>query len=100
MGMMIGDVGLTPKGYFQVSVNAAVLLETALATVVPPGARFVWINPESGSIRFRDDGVNPTTTIGYLLDAGVHWPCGIVDLRELRLIGVAGATTVNLTFYG
>src|SRR4051794_32367756 len=52
------------KGYQQLSVTTG----TAVALTVPAGSKFAVIQT-SGEVRWRDDGTNPTATVGMKLAA-------------------------------
>lgn len=54
----------TPKGYEQVTVAA-----TAVTLNVPSGATKAIVKVVAEPARFRDDGVAPTATVGFLLAA-------------------------------
>lgn len=59
--IVVTDGYLHPNGYQQVFVNSLTFL------TVPTGPRLAIIQVESGSVRYRDDGVNPTLTVGMPL---------------------------------
>jgi hypothetical protein len=52
----------TPKGFQQVSVST-----TAVGFTPPTGATYCYISAETAAVRERDDGPNPTSTVGALL---------------------------------
>jgi hypothetical protein len=90
----------TPLGSpAQISVTAASDLPTAMGFAIPIGATLVYIQPESGDLKFTDDGSTPTTTRGMRIYAGVAWPY-VGTLSALKLVSQSGAAvTVNLSFY-
>jgi len=95
------DAQLVPCGYFSVSVGAsAQTLSALIGASLPSGARLVYIEPESGDIRFRDDGTAPTASTGIRVYSGVAWPYN-GNLSSIELIAVSAVTvaTVNLAFY-
>lgn len=54
---------------------------------------------EGGSVRWRADGTDPTTSVGTLLGDGdeiVVW--GTMDIKSIRFISTAGTVTVNTHF--
>lgn len=89
------DPVLQPKGYVQdTTISAA----TPISAIVPSGASKVLIKVEGQPVRWRDDGVDPTTTIGMLIDVGDEfWYTG--QVKALRFIETAASATLNLAFY-
>lgn len=91
-------------GYFQ---------ETALGGVKPlPGlstargtsqqSRFIsgaLIQAEAQDIRWRDDGTDPTTTVGNLIKANTTLEFQ-GDLDKFRMIGAVGGAIANVSYYG
>ena len=73
----------------------------AAASLTPPsGAISALIQAEGKSLRWRDDGVDPTASVGmFLLLGGDIWYSG--DLTSLRLIeeGGAGAGIASVSYY-
>lgn len=51
------------------------------------------------SMRMRDDGTDPSTTVGYLIDANTDW-FYTGDPRVVRLIATAGTGTLDVLYYG
>lgn len=69
---------------------------------VPPGARSVDLEAEGAAIRYRDDGVNPTATVGQLLPvpAGGAPPLTYFgNMSKLRFIQTAPTATLDAIFY-
>jgi len=66
---------------------------------VPTGAEFVRIQCEDQAIRWRDDGTNPTASIGMLL-----YPDCLIEyegsLSAIKFIETVASAKVNCTFYG
>lgn len=86
------SVGL---GYSQItSLSSAVGLGT-----IPAGATRALITVEGQPVRWRDDGTNPTTSVGMPLAAG-----DIIDydgnLSALKFIETASGAKLNVYFYG
>lgn len=73
-------------------------LSAAAALTVPSGATMAVITPESQSVRWRDDGTNPTSTVGM--------PISILtvlsydgDLQRIRFIEQAASAKLNISYY-
>jgi hypothetical protein len=87
---------LPPLGYEQLTVsNSAVGL-----TVPAKPVRMAVVVVESNTIRFRDDGTNPTSTVGTPVVANVTiLICGrAVD--TFKAIRVSGDAVLNIAYYG
>ena len=83
-----------PSGYVQLtSLGSAVGLSS-----IPAEARFALIQAESQSIRWRDDGTNPTTGIGMVLAAGATLVYS-GTLSAIKLIETTASAKVNVTYY-
>lgn len=93
-------MALVPKGYSQIAdVSAAAGLETGTLGAIPATAKHVLINPETQSVRWRDDGTNPTASVGILVAAGDSFVYS-GPLSKIKLIQTAATAKVNLSFYG
>jgi len=87
------DHRLTPLGYQQITS-----LSAAAALTIPAGAHFALIQAETQPVRWRDDGTNPTTTVGMKLAVGDSlWYSG--DLTAIRLIEQAASAKLNISYY-
>lgn len=82
-------------GYQQItSLSAAVGF-----TSVPAGAAYARIQAETQDVRWRDDGVDPTASVGVLLrfDSVIEYEG---SLSAIRFIQTTPTAIVNATFYG
>ena len=59
---------------------------------------FALITPEGQTVRWRDDGVNPTALVGMPLAAGVTLQYD-GDLSRIRFIEVASGAKLNVSYY-
>ena len=85
---------LTAKGYQQLTS-----LSSATALTVPSGATVALIQAESQSIRWRDDGTDPTTSVGMVLAAGESlFFTG--DLSAFKAIEITASAKLNISYYG
>ena len=85
---------LTSKGYQQLTS-----LSAATALTVPSGATVALIQAESQSIRWRDDGTNPTPTVGMVLAAGESvFFTG--SLSAFKAIEITASAKLNISYYG
>jgi predicted hotdog family 3-hydroxylacyl-ACP dehydratase len=93
MSSMILGTRLT-KGYQQITS-----LSSATVLTVPTDARIALIQAEDQSVRWRDDGVDPTTTVGMLMPSTVVLEYD-GQLANLRFIEVTASAKLNVSYYG
>lgn len=89
----VPHVGISTLGYQQFTVVAS----TALPSI-PASAKEAFIVCEGQTVRWRDDGVAPTTTVGMPLPVNTAFPY-TGALSALRIIQTASAATCNVTYY-
>jgi hypothetical protein len=94
VGTQVVDGYLEPAGYTQLTSLAAA---AGLGTI-PSQARIVLIQAETQPIRWRDDGTNPTTTVGMLLAVGETLVYN-GRLSSIKLIETAASAKANISFY-
>lgn len=89
-----GQSYMEPIAYEQVTgIGSAKGLQS-----IPNGATLAMIQPESQNIRWRDDGVNPTTAIGMILVANdIMFYSG--NLADIKFIEVSATAKINVTYY-
>ena len=83
----------TCLGYQQITS-----LTSSTALTVPAGASLALIVPETQNVRWRDDGVDPTTTVGMpvLTNTSMSYDG---DLNAIRFIAVASGAVLNVSYY-
>lgn len=93
---MFNNQSLSPLGYEQVtSLSSAAGLAS-----IPAGTVMALIQAESQNVRWRDDGTNPTTTVGSLLMAGATLEYDAGTFARLKFIEVAASAKLNVSYYG
>jgi hypothetical protein len=88
------DGGLQPKGWQRITS-----LSAAAGLTVPTGARVALIQCETQNVRFRDDGTNPTATVGMLLVAGNPPILYTGDLHAVKFIEATVSASLNVSYY-
>lgn len=73
-------------------------LSSAAALTVPDGATLAIITPESQSVRWRDDGTNPTSSVGMPLTLLTTLSYD-GNLKNIRFIQQAASATLNVCYY-
>ena len=75
-------------------------LSSAAGLTVQKGAAGALIQCETQNVRWRDDGTDPTTTVGMLLEAGKELVYEAGNLAALKFIEVSASAKLNVTYYG
>lgn len=83
-------------GYQQISQGAV----TAGALTIPTGTSLILISPETQAIRYRDDGTDPTASVGYPIPVGAELRYSGGNMAAIRIIAQTGTATVNVLYYG
>lgn len=78
----------------EIALSSAVALS---AGSIPAGASVALIQAEGQNIRWRDDGVSPTGTVGFRLLAGESKVFGNLD--ALEFIEEAASAKLNVSYY-
>jgi hypothetical protein len=73
-------------------------LAAATALTVPAGARIAYIEAEAQAVRWRDDGTNPTATIGQPLPVG-RMLTYVGDLTRIKFFQQAATANLNITYF-
>ena len=92
--MDVRDAPLWPKGYQQLTVSTA-----AVALTIPSGARYALLKLDSANLaRWRDDGTDPTATVGMPMDqADEFWYTG--KLASLLFFEDNAGAILNVSYY-
>jgi hypothetical protein len=91
---LTAPAGLTPLGYQQITS-----LSAAAALTVPAGATAALISAESQGMRWRDDGTNPTASVGMPIAAGESiFFTG--SLSAFKAIEQTASAKLNVNYYG
>lgn len=87
-----------PTIFYGVGYQQITTLTTATALTIPTGAQFAIVQAEGQDVRWRDDGVDPTATVGMILAAGDSMQF-LGDLDLVRFIEATAGATLNVSFY-
>ncbi len=83
----------TCLGYQQITS-----LSSSTALTVPAGATLALIVPETQNVRWRDDGVAPTASVGMLVPANSSMSYD-GDLKAIRFIAATSGAILNVSYY-
>lgn len=77
-------------------------LSSAVGLGTPPdGATQVWIQAKTKDVNWRDDGTDPTTTVGHTIYAGqtLEYTGNRDDFAAVKLIEAEASAKVNLVWW-
>jgi hypothetical protein len=81
------------RGYQQITS-----LSSAQSLTVPDGASIAVVSVETKGVRWRDDGTNPTSSVGMPLSAGSERVFEVL-LDNLKFIEQEASATLNVMYY-
>jgi hypothetical protein len=85
----------TPLGYQQLTS-----VTTSTALTVPGTATYAIVTVEAQTVRYRDDGVAPTATVGMPLPAqAVLVVGGAAELAAIRFIQATAGAIIDVSYY-
>lgn len=73
-------------------------LSAATGLTIPAGATLAVITPLTQGVRWRDDGVDPTATVGMPVAAGAYFNYD-GDLNRIRFIQQTVSAELNISYY-
>lgn len=73
-------------------------LSAATALTIPTGATMALIIPETQAVRWRDDGTNPTASVGMPVAVGESLNYD-GDLSRIRFIEQTASAKINVSYY-
>jgi hypothetical protein len=83
-------------GYTQItSLAAAVGVGT-----IPAGSETLLLQCTTQNVRYRDDGVDPTGTVGMVLVALTIYEFTVAQIARMKFIETAASAVLNISFYG
>lgn len=82
-------------GYQQITTAA---LASAVGLTVPAGAQAAIIQVNTQNVRWRDDGTNPTSTVGMRLRSGSEF-LYTGELSKIKFIREASGAILNVSYY-
>lgn len=89
----------TPVGYQQLTVSsAAVGLTLPAASNNVTGPRYAVIRCATANVRWRDDGTNPSATVGVPLNVGEILEYD-GNLSAIKFIRVSADATLDISYY-
>ncbi|MBI1684450.1 hypothetical protein [Caulobacter hibisci] len=89
-----------PKAIFQATLTSAAQSLAALrGSALPDGAVYAMIRVETANGRWRDDGVDPTVSVGMLLATSDQPLIYDGDLAALKLIAASGSPVLTVALY-
>lgn len=92
---------LQANGYIQTTeLDTAVCADgTEDGANIPDGSNMILLQAEDQDIRWRDDGTDPTATVGNLIAAGAIIEYNAMPLKNLKIIAATAGAILNANFY-
>lgn len=91
-------------GYGQLTaLSAAVAVSTATiggTAGIPAGTDTVLLQAESQNVRYRDDGTDPTATVGMQLIANTVYEFHVSQIARMKIIEATASAKLNILCYG
>lgn len=94
-GSQVFDGPREPLGYIQMTSLASAVPLTA---TIPAQAKLVLLQAETQSVRWRDDGTNPTASVGMLIAAG-SMMIYTGNPSNLKVIETTASAKLNVSYY-
>lgn len=73
-------------------------LSSATGLTVPQGATLALIVPETQNVRWRDDGTNPTASVGMPIFVGASLSYD-GDFNRIKFIEETASAKLNISYY-
>jgi hypothetical protein len=89
----------TPLGYEQITNLSTAVGLGPLTTAIPNDTIMVLIQAETGGVRWRDDGVAPTASVGMILAAGQTFQYTTPDFTQIQFIQMSAGAILNVNYY-
>lgn len=90
----------TPPGMRQLGYQQLTSLSSATLLTVPAGAVLALCTPETQAVRWRDDGTNPTASVGQPLPVGAELRYDGAGLAVVKFIEQVASAKLNVVYYG
>lgn len=89
------DRSLNSLGFQQITS-----LSSAAGLTIPDGTVRIVVHAETQNVRWRDDGTDPTASIGMILTTTGELSYNSASLPRLKFIETAASAKINVTYYG
>lgn len=73
-------------------------LSSAVGLTIPQGATLALIVPETQNVRWRDDGTDPTASVGMPIFVGASLSYD-GDFNKIKFIEAAASAKLNISYY-
>lgn len=95
---IVGTGGVGPYPFTPLGCQQLTSLGSATGITAPAGTTLISLTVESQPVRMRDDGTNPTASVGLLLPVGGPWPYS-GSMTAVKFIQTAASATIDLCAY-
>ena len=94
-----GEAGNAPYVFTAMGIFTVPVGSTVVPLAPPAGATIAQLQVSNVAIRYRDDGVDPTSSVGIEIAAGGSAQLSLAPLTNVRMISEAGTATVTISYY-
>jgi len=95
--MEIPIFGMQGLGYQQFAAGS---IDTAQSLTIPAGTAVIIMEPEAQVVRFRDDGTDPTTTVGMPMQVAESYIYTAGSSSRIQVISAVAGGILNVLYYG
>jgi len=85
-------------GYCQLTSISSATPLSSCTNGIPAGTGFIEVCVETANVRYRDDGTNPTASVGMPVASGTCFPYAAA-IGAIAFIAQSGSPIVNVSFY-
>lgn len=90
-----------PVGFRQLAVSSSAVALSSATGGVPANAKRAVITVETNDIRWRDDGIAPTTSVGMLAKSTTIFELpSIQSINGFKAIHASADGLIDITYYG
>ena len=90
-----------PVGYRQLAVSTSAVALSAATGGIPVSAKRAVITVEANDVRWRDDNVAPTASVGMLAKSTTIFELpSIQSIYGFQAIRASADAIINITYYG
>lgn len=96
----MNNISYDALGYGQLTSLSSAVAVSSVTGGIPAGTEQVAIQAETQNVRYRDDGTDPTASIGMIFTVNTIYMLSIAQAARMKLIEAAASAKLNISFYG
>lgn len=91
---------MTPRAKDALKYEQITDLSAAVGITPAAGSETVVLQCETQNVRYRDDGSDPTGTVGMVLVANTMYEFTVAQIARMKFIEAAASAVLNVSYYG